>query len=735
MKRFVLDDAFFRSLDSSACDVNEAETLPPEIYISEEFFEFEKEAVFNHEWLCVARESWIPNPGDFYTSIHIGEPIVVVRGKDGAINAMSTVCQHRGMLVAEGHGNARNLICPYHHWTYSLEGDLVSAPAMNKARGFDPSCIKLPRFKVETWNGFIFVNFDLDAPPLSPRLTVLTDALANFRLETAEGPIPDPPTKFPWNWKVMMENNNDGYHANKLHAGPLHDVVPSHLSVFPELPADTAGYFRFNGTRHKDASFNPLHKSLMPVFPALTEEERNRFLFGQVPPTLSLVVRPDQLTYMILHAVSAKRADDDAGLARHAGRAAGAAVRGAPQHRHAIDAHDRRAGSSCRRADPDRSPLALCAARPLLLAGGIAARAQPVARAALPEGMAADEGRLRERREEGAGLMAKTVVVARTGGPEVMTFVDVDPGKPGPGEVLLRQTAIGVNFADIHYRRGTAPAHAMAKLVFPFTPGLEATGIIETVGPGVTGLRPGDRVAYATATLTTGAYTEARLFPAERIIKLPPGVSDEDVAALLYRGITVHGMIRQCYRVKPGDVVLLHAAAGGVGSVLAGWAKHLGARVIGTVSGPGKVERARQQGCDDVIVTDREDFVARARALTGGRGVDVVYDGVGRDTFVKSFACIRRYGMMVSFGHSSGMIEPFDPILLQHEGLYLTRFSGSTYNDDTAEYQMRAKEVLEAIEAGVIRRAQHAIYPLSDIVRAHSDLENRRTVGSPVLRP
>ncbi len=331
--------------------------------------------------------------------------------------------------------------------------------------------------------------------------------------------------------------------------------------------------------------------------------------------------------------------------------------------------------------------------------------------------------------------MAKTVVVARTGGPEVMTFVDVDPGKPGPGEVLLRQTAIGVNFADIHYRRGTAPAHAMAKLVFPFTPGLEATGIIETVGLGVTGLRPGDRVAYATATLTTGAYTEARLFPAERIIKLPPGVSDEDVAALLYRGITVHGMIRQCYRVKPGNVVLLHAAAGGVGSVLAGWAKHLGARVIGTVSGPGKVERARQQGCDDVIVTDREDFVARARALTGGHGVDVVYDGVGRDTFVKSFACIRRYGMMVSFGHSSGMIEPFDPILLQHEGLYLTRFSGSTYNDDTAEYQMRAKEVLEAIEAGVIRRAQHAIYPLSDIVRAHSDLENRRTVGSPVLRP
>lgn len=305
MKRFVLDDAFFQSLDSSACDVNEARTLPPEIYTSEEFFEFEKEAIFNHEWLCVARESWIPNPGDFYTTTHVGEPIVVVRGTDGAINAMSTVCQHRGMLVAEGRGNARNLICPYHHWTYSLEGDLVSAPAMNKARGFDPSCIKLPRFKVETWNGFIFMNFDADAPPLQPRLTALTDALANFRLESADGPVPDPPTKFPWNWKVMMENNNDGYHANKLHAGPLHDVVPSHLSVFPALAPDTGCYFRFNGSRHKDASFNPLHKSLLPVFPGLSEEDRNRFLFGQVPPTLSLVVRPDQLTYMILHAVSA----------------------------------------------------------------------------------------------------------------------------------------------------------------------------------------------------------------------------------------------------------------------------------------------------------------------------------------------------------------------------------------------------------------------------------------------
>jgi phenylpropionate dioxygenase-like ring-hydroxylating dioxygenase large terminal subunit len=305
MKRFVLNDSFFASLDSSVLDVNEAQTLPPEIYVEEEFFEFEKEAIFSHEWLCVARDSWIPKPGDFYTTTHIGEPIVVVRNRDGVVKAMSSVCQHRGMLVAEGHGNASELICQYHHWTYSLDGDLIGAPAMNKARGFDKSCIKLPPLKVEIWNGFIFVNFDENAPPLAPRLTVLTEALKNFHLDSAEGPIPDAPTKFPWNWKVMMENNNDGYHANKLHAGPLHDIVPSQMSVFPELPSDTAGYFRFNGTRHKDASFNPVHKALLPIFPGLTDEERHRFLFGQVPPTLSLVVRPDQIAYMFLHARSA----------------------------------------------------------------------------------------------------------------------------------------------------------------------------------------------------------------------------------------------------------------------------------------------------------------------------------------------------------------------------------------------------------------------------------------------
>lgn len=329
--------------------------------------------------------------------------------------------------------------------------------------------------------------------------------------------------------------------------------------------------------------------------------------------------------------------------------------------------------------------------------------------------------------------MAKTVVVSEIGGPEVMTFADIDPGKPGKGEVRLRQTAIGVNFADIHYRRGTAPAHAMAKLPMPFTPGLEATGIVEAVGPDVLGFKPGDRVAYATATLTIGAYTEARLFPADRVVKLPDGVSDVEVAALLYRGITVHGMIRTCYPVKSGHVILLHAAAGGVGSILAGWAKHLGATVIGTVSSDAKVERARQQGCAHVIVTSREDFVSRVHKLTDGRGVDVVYDGVGVDTFLKSFDCLRKYGMMVSYGQSSGMIEPFDPIELQHNGLYLTKFSGSTYNADSTEYQQRAQEVLAAIKSGILKHGDPAIYPLADVARAHHDMESRHSVGSLVL--
>jgi len=305
MTQGLLTDEFVASFDSSIVDVNEAQTLPPQCYVSDEFYEFEKRAVFDREWLCVGRDAWLQKPGDYFTSFHVNEPIVILKDQEGVVRAYSNVCQHRGMLLAEGHGNTRNLLCQYHHWCFGLDGKLIGAPAMDRAKGFDKSKICLPEFKVESWLGFIFINFDRNAEPLSPRLAALAEALQNYRLPELEGAFPDPPARFPWNWKVMMENNNDGYHANKLHAGPLHNIVPSHLSVFPDLPENTAGYFRYNGTQHKDAAFNPTHRALMPVFPGLTEEERNRFIFANVPPTLSLVVMNDQITYMILHAVSA----------------------------------------------------------------------------------------------------------------------------------------------------------------------------------------------------------------------------------------------------------------------------------------------------------------------------------------------------------------------------------------------------------------------------------------------
>ena len=331
--------------------------------------------------------------------------------------------------------------------------------------------------------------------------------------------------------------------------------------------------------------------------------------------------------------------------------------------------------------------------------------------------------------------MSKTVLVEELGASHVMKIVDLDPGQPAPGEVRIRQTAIGVNFADIHYRRGTAPKHSMAKLPIPFVPGLEGVGQVVAVGSDVTDFSPGDRVAYASASLTIGAYAEERLFPADRCFILPDDVRDVDAAALLYRAITVQGIIRQCYPVKEGDTILLHAAAGGIGSILSQWANHLGATVIGTVSAREKVDRALGNGCAHAIVHTEEDFVARTLELTGGRGVDVCFDGVGKAVFMASLKAIRRYGTMVSFGQASGMVEPFDIVELQHEGLYLTKFSGGTYNEDVSEYQTRAADVIAAIRSGVFKLGSHLTYALDDVVRAHDDLEQRRTVGSLVLVP
>ena len=302
MQGAVLNDEFFESLESSIVDVNSAQSLPPLCYTNREFFEFEKEALFYHEWLCVGRESWLPQPGDYFTTSHVGEPLIVLRNREGVIKSLSAVCQHRAMFVVEGHGNARGFTCPYHHWSYSLDGKLMGAPAMDRACNFSKEQIRLPEFKVETWLGFIFINFDLDARPLAPRLEAVTKALANYGVASAEGLMVTESPKFAWNWKVMFENNNDGYHANRLHHGPIHDICPSSMAVFPDLPSNTAGYFRFNGTVHMDAGFNPTLKAVLPIFPGLTEEERGRMLFANIPPSLSLFARSDMISYNIFHA-------------------------------------------------------------------------------------------------------------------------------------------------------------------------------------------------------------------------------------------------------------------------------------------------------------------------------------------------------------------------------------------------------------------------------------------------
>ena len=301
----VLNDTFFSSLASSVRPFDRAESLPPACYVDQEFFEFEKRALFYKEWLCVGRESWAREPGDFFCATHVGEPLVVTRTRDGELAAMSAVCQHRGMLVAEGHGNAKALVCPYHHWVYGLDGALLGAPEMQRTCDFDRADHGLPRLRVETWQGFVFVNFDDDAAPLGPRLALLDDVVANYDLSGLDGPRPDAAMRFDWNWKVMLENNNDGYHANRLHKGPLHDTVPSSMARFPELPDDAGGYYRTNGSTHPHASFNPTQKALLPVFGKLTEEEQNRVLFVNIPPTLSLVMNTDMVLYLIMQAEDA----------------------------------------------------------------------------------------------------------------------------------------------------------------------------------------------------------------------------------------------------------------------------------------------------------------------------------------------------------------------------------------------------------------------------------------------
>ena len=313
MRSPLLTEEFFEGLNSSTLSVEEAQALPPVCYTDREFFEFEKEALFNHEWLCVGREDWVKEPGDYFTTQIIGEPIVVARARDGVVRAMSAVCQHRAMLVAEGKGNARGFVCPYHHWVYGLDGRLVNAPAMERTCGFDKKSVRLPEFKVESWLGFLFINFDPDAKPLAPRLARVADAVAGYDLANAQSAT-TVTGQFAWNWKVMFENNNDGYHASKLHQGPLHDFVPSELAIFPDSGPTDAGFLRFNGTLHPDASFNPTQRAVLPVFPKLTAEDRGRMTFANVPPTLSLVLSSDLVIYLILRATGPETMEQDTGI-------------------------------------------------------------------------------------------------------------------------------------------------------------------------------------------------------------------------------------------------------------------------------------------------------------------------------------------------------------------------------------------------------------------------------------
>lgn len=325
--------------------------------------------------------------------------------------------------------------------------------------------------------------------------------------------------------------------------------------------------------------------------------------------------------------------------------------------------------------------------------------------------------------------MPKAIRIYETGGPEVLRWEDIDPGQPGPGEVLLRHQAIGINFIDVYHRNGLYPLPAL-----PATLGMEGAGIVESVGEEVTEVAVGDRVAYAG--LPPGAYAEVRLIPAHRLVKLPEGISIRQGASMMLQGMTARYLLHGCYAVKAGDIILIHAAAGGVGSIVCQWAKHLGAMVIGTVGSPEKAELAGAHGCDHPILYNEEDFVSKVNEITDSKGVDVVYDSVGQYTFMKSLDCLRPRGMMVSFGQSSGPVPPFDPSLLSVKGsLFLTRPTLMTYTAKREDLLLHAQDLFEVVKKGAVKIEVRQTYPLAQVAQAHGDLESRRTTGSSVLIP
>jgi len=325
--------------------------------------------------------------------------------------------------------------------------------------------------------------------------------------------------------------------------------------------------------------------------------------------------------------------------------------------------------------------------------------------------------------------MSKAIVINQTGGPEVLRWVDYDPGQPGPGEVRLRHEAVGLNFIDVYHRTGLYPLPSL-----PAVPGMEGSGAVEAVGEGVTEVAEGDRVAYAG--LPPGAYAQVRLIPADRLVKLPESITTRQAAAMMLQGMTARYLLRGCFDVKAGDTILIHAAAGGVGSIVCQWAKHLGATVIGTVGTEEKAAKATENGCDYPVLYKKEEFVARVKEITEGRGVDVVYDSVGQATFMKSLDCLRPLGTMVSFGQSSGPVAPLELGLLSAKGsLFLTRPSLMTYTAKREDLLTHAHDLFEVVEKGGVKVEIRQTFPLSDAARAHRDLEGRRTTGSSILLP
>jgi NADPH:quinone reductase len=324
--------------------------------------------------------------------------------------------------------------------------------------------------------------------------------------------------------------------------------------------------------------------------------------------------------------------------------------------------------------------------------------------------------------------MPKAIRITETGGPEVMRWEDLEVGEPGVGQARVRHTAVGVNMLDTYFRSGLYP------LPLPAVLGSEAAGIVEAVGPGVTVVKPGDRVVYAGG--PPGSYAESRLLPAEILVPIPNGVADETAAAVMLKGMTSQYLIRRTFPVKAGQTVLFHAAAGGVGLIACQWLKALGATVIGTVGSDAKAEIAKAHGCEHVIVSTKDDFAKRVRDITGGAGVPVVYDSVGKDTFMSSLDCLKPLGMMVSFGNASGKVPPFDIGILSQKGsLYLTRPTLAAYTASRAELEATAKDVFEVIRNGKVKVEIRHRYQLADAAQVHRDLQGRKTVGSIVMTP